>query len=115
MPTHQELLTGQCSQITGQVVQQVAEVVRLGPLNWTVGGLRIEGFLTLAMYKHHWNFDSICFFPEITIMQLYINFIHNYKMLLVPAILHERNRKGHLMLSLQTAEQTKAGGGQGWD
>ena len=35
------------------------------------------------MYKHSWNFDSICFFPEITIMWLYINFIHSYIMLLV--------------------------------
>ena len=46
-PTHQALPLGRCSPITGQVVQQVAEVVRLGPLNCTVGCPCMQDFLTL--------------------------------------------------------------------
>ena len=84
-PTHQALLPGRCSRITGQVVQQAVEVVRLGPLNRTAGCHCKQGFLTLAKMhvKHRWNFDSICFFPEITIISLYIDYIYNNKMLLV--------------------------------
>ena len=47
-PTRQALPPGHCSRITGQVVQQAAEVVRLGPLNRTVGCSCMQGFLTLA-------------------------------------------------------------------
>ena len=45
--THQALLPGRCSRITGQVVQQAVEVVRLGPLNRTAGCPCKKGFLTL--------------------------------------------------------------------
>ena len=66
-PTYQALLPGRCSRIIGQVVQQGAEVVRLGPLNRIAGCPCKQGFLTLAkcMYKHRWNFDPICVSPEL--------------------------------------------------
>ena len=47
-PTHQALLPGRCSRITGQVVQQAVEVVRLGTLNRTAGWPCKQGFLTLT-------------------------------------------------------------------
>ena len=47
-PTPQALLPGRCSRITGQVVQQAVEVVRLGPLNRTAGCPCKQSFLTLA-------------------------------------------------------------------
>ena len=47
-PTHQALLPGRCSRITGQVVQQAIEVVRLGPLNRTARCPCKQGFLTLS-------------------------------------------------------------------
>ena len=47
-PTRQALLSGRCSRITGQVVQQAVEVVRLGPLNCTAGCSCKQGFLNLA-------------------------------------------------------------------
>ena len=47
-PTHQALLPGRCSRITGQVVQQAVEGVRLGPLNRAAGCPCKQGFLTLA-------------------------------------------------------------------
>ena len=69
-PTHQALLPGHSSGITGQVVQQAVEVVRLGRLNRTAGCPCKQGFLTLPKMhvKHRSNYDSICFFPDITIM-----------------------------------------------
>ena len=47
-PTRQALPPGRSSCITGQVVQQGAEVLRFGPLNRTVGCPCMQGFLTLA-------------------------------------------------------------------
>ena len=47
-PTHQALLPGRYSRITGQVVQQAVEVVRLGPLNRTARCPCKQGFLTLS-------------------------------------------------------------------
>ena len=47
-PTHQALLPSRCSRITGQVVQQAVEMVRLGALNRTAGCSCKQGFLTLA-------------------------------------------------------------------
>ena len=47
-PTRQALLPGRCSRITGQVVQQAVEVMRLGPLNRTARYPCEQGFLTLA-------------------------------------------------------------------
>ena len=48
MPTRQALPPGCCSRIIGQVVQEVAEMVRLGPLNRTAGCPNMQGILTLA-------------------------------------------------------------------
>ena len=70
-PTHQALLPGRRSRITGQVVQQAVEVVRLSPLNRTVGCSCKQGFLTLSKMhvktplKFWFHFP---FFPEITFM-----------------------------------------------
>ena len=47
-PTHQALLPGRCSRITGQVVQQLVHVMMLGPLNRTAGCPCKQSFLTLA-------------------------------------------------------------------
>ena len=68
--THQALLPGRCSRITGQVVQQAVEVVRLGPLNRTAGCPCEQGFLTLAKNACKNTVEILIpeFFPEITIM-----------------------------------------------
>ena len=59
-PTHQALLPGRCSRITGQVVQQAVEVVRLSPLNRIAGCSCKQGFLTLS--KMHVKTPFKCWF-----------------------------------------------------